>query len=206
MDFISKQYEDMKDKLTKMESERKNHLAHIQSLEQKVENMERFQRQATIEIRNIPVNKKENKQDLIKLVERVGDLTGISVEESQIRDIFRLKTKKEDNQPVIVDFTSTFLKEKVLTSVKAYNKSKKEHKINTRDLKIDGEAKPVFITECLTQNAKRIYFLAREFSKKHNYAYCWTTNGKVFLRKKEGSPPRRIGTVTDLDLVLTLDK
>lgn len=71
MDFISKQYEDMKDKLTKMESERKNHLAHIQSLEQKVENMERFQRQATIEIRNIPVNKKENKQDLIKLVERV---------------------------------------------------------------------------------------------------------------------------------------
>ncbi|CAG4962697.1 unnamed protein product [Parnassius apollo] len=61
MDFISKQYEDMKNKLAKLELERKSHLAYIQGLEQKVENLERSQRQASIEIRNIPLHKKRIK-------------------------------------------------------------------------------------------------------------------------------------------------
>ncbi|CAG5022263.1 unnamed protein product [Parnassius apollo] len=94
MDFISKQYEDMKNKLAKMELDRKSHLAHIQSLEQKVENLERSQRQASIEIRNIPINKKESKQDLVQLVKKVGQSVNVCVEELQIRDVFRLKTKK----------------------------------------------------------------------------------------------------------------
>jgi chromosome segregation ATPase len=55
MDFISKQYEDMKNNLAKIESDRRSSLAYIQNLEQKLESLKRTQRQASIEIRNIPI-------------------------------------------------------------------------------------------------------------------------------------------------------
>lgn len=199
MDFISKQYEDMKKKFSKMESERKTQLAYIQGLEIKIENLERTQRQASIEIRNIPVQKKENKQDLLQLVKNLGDSIDVGVDESQIRDVFRLKTKKENNQPIIVDLTTVVLKEKILTSLKNFNKTKKERKLNTGDLKIDGDPRPVFVAECLTQTARKLYFLAREFSKNYSYAFCWTAHGKVFLRKEEAGLCRRIDTEADLE-------
>ncbi|XP_028165490.1 uncharacterized protein LOC114356478 [Ostrinia furnacalis] len=185
-----------------MESERKAHLAYIQSLELKVENLERTQRQASIEIRNIPSQKKENKQDLVNLVQRLGDSINVRVDESQIRDVFRLKTKKDTNQPIIVDFTTVVLKDKVLTSVKALNNTRREKKLNTGDLKIEGEQRPVFVAESLTQTTRKIYFLAREFSKNHSYAFCWTAHGKVFLRKEEGAPCRRIDSEADLEKLL----
>lgn len=201
MDFISKQYEDVKDKLSKMEIDRKNNLVYIQNLEQKVENLERAQRQASIEIRNIPVMKKESKQDLTQLVKKVGESVNICVEETQIRDVFRLKTKKENNQPIIVDFTTVTLKEKLLTSIKTYNKSR-DTKLNTSDLKIDGQQRPVFVSEMLTQSARNLYFHTRQFSKEHGYKYCWTAHGKIFLRKEEGAPSRRIDAVADLSKLL----
>ncbi|CAG5008005.1 unnamed protein product [Parnassius apollo] len=46
---------------------------NIPGLEQKVENLERSQRQASIEIRNISLHKKESKQDLVQLVKKVGE-------------------------------------------------------------------------------------------------------------------------------------
>lgn len=201
MDFISKQYEDVKDKLAKMEIDRKNNLVYIQNLEQKVESLERAQRQASIEIRNIPVIKKEAKQDLMQLVKKVGESVNFCVEETQIRDVFRLKTKKENNQPIIVDFTTVTLKENLLTSVKIYNKSK-DIKLNTSDLKIDGQQRPVFVSEMLTQSARNLYFHTRHFSKEHGYKYCWTAHGKIFLRKEEGAPSRRIDAVADLSKLL----
>jgi hypothetical protein len=118
-----------------------------------------------------------------------------------------LKTKKESNQPIIVDFTTVTMKETVLTSVKTYNKLKRENKLNTDDLKIDGQTKPVFVSELLIQTARRLFFLAREFSRYNGYKYCWTTHGKVFLRREEGAPSYRIDVEGDLKKLLpTEDK
>ncbi|CAG4953171.1 unnamed protein product [Parnassius apollo] len=71
MDFISKQYDEIKDRLCKMETERKTHLAYIQTLELKVENLERFQKQASIEIKNIPVKHNETKDDLLQMAKEI---------------------------------------------------------------------------------------------------------------------------------------
>ncbi|CAG4958838.1 unnamed protein product [Parnassius apollo] len=86
MDFISKQYDEIKDRLCKMETERKTHLAYIQTLELKVENLERFQKQASIEIKNIPVKHNETKDDLLQIVNKVGLVTNTHIEDSLIRD------------------------------------------------------------------------------------------------------------------------
>ncbi|CAG4997759.1 unnamed protein product [Parnassius apollo] len=199
MDFISKQYDEIKDRLCKMETERKTHLAYIQTLELKVENLERFQKQASIEIKNIPVKHNETKDDLLQIVKKVGLVTNTHIEDSLIRDVFRLNEDKRGNRPIIVDFSTAILKEKILTSVKNYNRINNTKKLNTGDIQFEGLAKPIFVTECLTQKAKKLYYLAPEFSKRNSYAYCWTAHGKVFIRKKEGAPSHRIDSENELN-------
>ncbi|CAG9790318.1 unnamed protein product [Diatraea saccharalis] len=198
MEFISRHYEEIKDRLTRMESERKVHLAYIQSLETKVETLARVQKQATVEIRNIPVKKGESKTDLLNIVKKIGDAVSVKVEENHIRDVFRMNTKKGD-RPVLVDFSTVILRDKILASVKDYNRKNKENKLHTGQLEMVSQVQPIFIGESLTQAARRICFLARELGKKNGYAYCWTAHGRVFLRKKEGSPARLISRETDLD-------
>ncbi|CAG5052496.1 unnamed protein product [Parnassius apollo] len=123
MDFISKQYDEIKDRLCKMETERKMHLAYIQTLELKVENLERFQKQASIEIKNISVKHNETKDVLLQIAKKVGLVTNTLIEDSLIRDVFRLNEDKRGNRPLMVEFTTAILKEKILTSVKNYNQS-----------------------------------------------------------------------------------
>lgn len=201
MDFISKQYEDMKDRLIKLESEKLSHLSYIQSLEIKVENLERSQKQTCIEIRNLPVQNNESKKDLLSVVKNIGAVTNIHIEDSHLSDIFRLSKKNGANKPIIANFSSILIKDKILAAVKAYNRNK--NKLNTLHLKLEGEPKPVYISECLTDKTRKIFYSAREFSKKHGYKFCWTAHGKVFLRKSIGAQCHRIDTDKDLDYLLS---
>lgn len=203
MDFIEKHYEEIKGKLISMETERRTHLAYIQTLEMKVENLERIQKQACIEIRNIPVQKTESKEDLLKIVTKVGLATKIVVDETHIRDIFRLNTDKGGNRPIIVDFFSVILQEKILTSVKNHSQTNQNNKLNTSHLALDGHPQPIYIAECLTQKARKLFYLAREFGKKNGYQFCWTAHGKIFLRQRVGAPSHRIDKESDLNKLHT---
>lgn len=198
MDFLSQQYEDMKHRFTKMETERRTQLAYIQTLEAKVENLERSQKLASIEIRNIPVQKSETKDDLLTLVQKVGEATKTSIEESHIRDVFRLNADKGGNRTIVVDFSSVLLKERILKFVKTHNRTNKDNKLNTDHLHLGGQRKPIFIAECLTQKGRRLFHMAREFSKNNNYEFCWTAHGRVFLRKNVGASSHRIVDENDL--------
>ena len=198
MEFMEKHYEEMKDKLIAMETERRTHLAYIQGLEAKVENLERAQKQATIEIRNVPVQKSETKDDLLKIVTKVGLAAKVSVNETQIRDVFRLSSDKGGSGPIVVEFSSVLLKEKILTSVKTHNRTNQNNKLNTAHLELDGQPQPIYIAECLTQKARKLFYAAREFGKKNSYEFCWVAHGKIFLRQRAGAPSHRI----DKELVI----
>ncbi|XP_041974001.1 uncharacterized protein LOC121729528 [Aricia agestis] len=196
MEFISAQYDEMKNKITKLESERKDHLAYIQTLQMKVENLERSQKQASIEICNLPPQVNEKKDDLVGIVEKIGETLNVNLEKTQIYDIFRIPTKSP-SRPIIVEFSSVLLKEKMISSLKTFNKSN-NIKLNTSHLKLGGDIKPIFIRERLTETARRMYYLSREFSKENDFMFCWTAHGKVYLRKREGAPAIRIDTKEDL--------
>ncbi|CAH2087992.1 unnamed protein product [Euphydryas editha] len=195
MDFISKQYEEMKDKLIKLETERRSHLAYIQSLEIKIDNLETSQKQTSIEIRNLPVQQTETKSDLLNLVKKIGMVTKINIDENNVRDIYRLNK----NKAVVAEFSSVLLKEKILNSIKNHNKINKDNKLNTTHLQLRGENKPIYIGELLTQKAKRLFYLARDFKYKNGYEFCWTTHGKIFLRKSAGAQSHRIDSENDLN-------
>lgn len=197
IDFLSKQYDLVSEKISVLEGQRKDNLAAIQNLEDKLENTEKYQRSSSVEIRNIPAMKPETKGDLSELVLRISQLVNIPLRPTDIKDIFRINSKSS-NKSIIVDFSTVIYKEKFLHAIKTYNNANKNNKLNTSNLKFDLPAKPIFISENLTSKMRKIFYLAREYAKCNNYKYCWTSHGKVYLRRNDGAAHVRIVSEQDL--------
>lgn len=122
---------------------------------------------------------------------------------SEVKDAFRINNKDAAKRTVIVDFTSVLLEEKFVSK---YRKGIKENnRLTTEKLRISGPSKPIFISENLTAKLKKLFFLAREHAKANDFKYCWVSNGKIFLRKREGGPLMRVNSEADLSLT-TADK
>lgn len=198
VDFISNQYDDLKVKFDLLQKERKENLAYIQTLEDKLENVEKTERATSIEIRNVPLKTGETKSDLVKIVAKTGEALNIPISKADIRDVYRINSKSETSRPIIAEFTSVLMKEDVLQSVKSFNKDNKDNKLNSTHLHLEGPEKPIFISENLTQKMKRLYFLARDFAKTNKIKFCWTAYGKIYMREKEGATLQRINSETDL--------
>lgn len=145
----------------------------------------------------MPSQQAENKSTLVSMVKNLGDALKIEVQESDIKNIFRPKMSNNRTAPVIVEFSATTLKENIMKASKTFNKESKE-KLNTGHLKLTGETKPIFISESLTANGRRLYFLARQSVKSFNYAGCWTSYGRVFIRQNEGDQSKLISCKEDL--------
>ncbi|KAJ8735039.1 hypothetical protein PYW08_014289 [Mythimna loreyi] len=186
--FLSKDNEELKGKIGKLEeqliSERKSTAMYIQNLEAKIETLERGARSSCIEIKNIPVNKSETKESLLKTVINIGSTLQVPIQPFEVKDTFRFSSKDPEIKTIIVDFTSNILKEKFIEMSKKFHRG--HNKLTTETLGFNGTSKPVFISENLTQKMKRVFFLARDFANTHQYKYCWIRNGKVFLRQKDG--------------------
>ncbi|KAJ8704355.1 hypothetical protein PYW08_013079 [Mythimna loreyi] len=65
---------------------------------------------------------------------------------------------------------------------------------------------PIFVSESLTSKMKKLYYLARDFAKQNGYAYHWTAHGKIYIKKEDGAPTRRISKETDFEDLKQLNK
>lgn len=68
LDFITEEYERLKQCYTLLEKEKKENALYIQSLESRIDNLERNIRAASIEIRSVPQQPNESKEQLCDLV------------------------------------------------------------------------------------------------------------------------------------------
>lgn len=190
--FMSQQYDDMVKRMNDCDAERKNNLLYIHSLEDRIENLEKNLRSSSVEIRNVPQKKVETNADLQGLVQSIGNSVKLPIHPSDIRDVFRTPTKSEATKPIIVDFTSVILKQKLLESVKKFNTENKDDKLNSQTLNIDGPKKPIFVSENLTPAMRKLFFQAREFAKEKKFKFCWAAYGKIYLRQTEDCPTLRV--------------
>lgn len=123
---------------------------------------------------------------------------------SELRDIYRPTSKRDSSRPIVVDFCSVVKKEDFLSAVKSFNKDKdRDHKLNTTLLKTNTEQKPVYVSEYLTYKQRRIFYQARLFATDNGFAFCWTSRGVTYLKKKEGAPFIRVNNETDLPKIKT---
>ncbi|CAG9792433.1 unnamed protein product [Diatraea saccharalis] len=198
-EFMSCKYEELLNRFNSLEQQRREDKKYIHTLEKKIEYLEKNGRITNNELRNIPTNKAESKVDLLNILKKTGKFLDVSIEEQEVRNIYRVATAVPENKPIIVEFNGIFKKDELLQAVKSYNKKYPNNKVNTSHLSLTGPTKPVFITESLTFKNKKLYAIARDFAKSHNYRYCWTSRGTVYLRKNDGASAQRINEEEDLD-------
>lgn len=188
VDFMSAQQEEIKQKVECLQQECKANQNHIALLEDHIEDLLRNARNSSIELRNVPHTEKETKEVLSNYLTNMSEKVNAKISCIEIKDIFRIPGKPEANKPIIVELTSTMQKIKLLKAVKTFNSSNRQNRLNAAHLGLRSLSSPVFVAEHLTSKANRLHFLARELTKAGKFKYCWTSSGKVFLRKAEGSP------------------
>ncbi|KAI5641777.1 hypothetical protein NE865_06081 [Phthorimaea operculella] len=196
--FLSDQFDSMSKRIDFLEKERKEHLLHISSLETKVEDMQRSLKSASVELRNLPLEPgKENKPELTNLVQRTCKVLAVDIHSNDIKDVYRIKGKS-GLSTVVVDLMRTTTKQEVVNKAKNFNKQHPNDRLNSTHLGLAGRPVPIYVSESLTNNGRRLFYLARTLASSAGYKYCWTSNGRVFLRKNEESPHMEVKSEEDL--------
>lgn len=191
--------DDLMGRVAQLEKIRKTDLEYINLLEDRVESLERGAKTSSLEIRNVPKKHGETKEDLMNIVKSIGVAMNIQIQPHDIRDVYRLGTKNPNlNGPITAEFTSVIKKDALLTTIKKHNRVNKDNRLNTSHINMNGTS-PIYISESLTTKAKKLFYQAREFTKANDYAYRWTAQGKIFIKKKEGEPAKRIVRESDFD-------
>lgn len=188
VDFLTTQNEELKRKIEQLEGQAKKDREYIVLLEDKMENMQRSSCKTSLEIKNVPKSSNETKDHLIGMVLNLAKTTECNISVTDIRDIYRIKSKKDQsNTPIIVETSSTFKKIDLLQKCKLLN-SKRKEKLCAKHLGLTNNPdSPVYISEQLTPKGSRLFFLARDLAKSRGYKFCWTSYGRVYVRKNENS-------------------
>lgn len=185
---IKKSCAELNTRIDKIEKDRNDCRNTLLNLEKKVEGLELSSRTSTIEIRNIPVTDNESTLDLYNIVSSTGKVLNTEIQQSQIRDIYRLPSKPGKNRPIIVEFSTVALKSKIIQSARVYNKnSSPAEKLTTEMIGLKGKSCPIYISEYLPGATRKLFYQAREFARLSGYKFCWAVNGKIYLRKCENS-------------------
>lgn len=190
MDLVSDQMREIQNKITNLEGERKAMTKQIDIMDMKIENLERINKKTRIEIRNVPKRQKEGKRDLYNLIERLHSSidTQDKTDAYQLRDVYRLPSKPNATaSTVVAEFSNTLAKDNFLGKVKRYMRNKFEQ-LSSKHLGINETQTFIYVSEHLSMKATRLFFLARDFAKTEGFNFCWTSSGRVFLRKKENAP------------------
>ncbi|KAJ8710564.1 hypothetical protein PYW08_009079 [Mythimna loreyi] len=201
--FVSDQISSLGAKITGLEKERNTMVIKLSTLEEKVELLERNLIKTSVEIRNVPKMPNENKTVLYDMIQHLSNQLQIQTEPNSIRDVIRQPSKKENTKSnLTVEFSNSLTSSKFLTAVKEYNKRNPNHKLCSTHLGLKvTPGTPVYITEQLTPHAKRLFYLTRNFAKSNNYSFCWTSNGRVMLKKNPDSQVIPIKTEGQLQLL-----
>lgn len=189
MTSLSDQLTSIETKITGLEKERNSMSIKLTALEEKVESLDRSIVKTCVELRNIPKQSKETKKTLYDSLLKLANYLELNLPSSDIRDVLRQPSKKESSTSTLtVEFTNTFVKSEFLTAVKEYNKRNPNNKINSSHLGYEKPTTPVYVAEQLTATSKRLFYLARTYAKVNEYSYCWTTDGRILLKKNPDSP------------------
>ncbi|XP_013200662.1 uncharacterized protein LOC106143184 [Amyelois transitella] len=204
MQFLSKQYDELKNKLLEMEQERMENKRYISSLESQIDDMQKRLKFTVVEVRNLPVapaavqqNRQETQQDLTDLMLKTCGALNVDISTSDIKDIYRIKNKI-GSSVVVTELNSVITKNKILNGVKDYNKINPHNKLSSSSVGLAGSCVPIYVTESLTNKDRKLFGQARDTAKTLGYRFCWTSRGRIYMRLADGSPRLQIKTEADL--------
>lgn len=160
-------------------------------LKSEVCDLQQYTRSTNLEISGVPETPNEN---INTVVDSIAKCIGVQVQPGDVLITHRVPTKsKERPKPIIVQLRS---KTERHNWIVAFRKKKD---VTCRDFNPNLAPEKFYINEHLTAWNKGLLFECKAFSKKNDYEYTWVSNGKIYIRKKTGSPATRIMSVGDLE-------
>ncbi|KAJ0178431.1 hypothetical protein K1T71_006254 [Dendrolimus kikuchii] len=187
--YLTSQNEELKKKIEQLETQVKDDKKYITILEDKIEDIQKSSIKTNFVLKNVPKLQSESKEDLISMTLSLAESIGCTFGKADIRDIYRIRPKKADapNSPIVVESSSTLIKQDFLKLTKAFN-VKHKNMLRAKHLGMrKSEDTPVFVADHLTAKGSRLYFLARDLIKSKTFKFCWTAYGKVYIRKDENA-------------------
>lgn len=184
MTAVSDQLISLETKIASLEIERNSMARKLVTLEERLDNIDRNCIKTCIEVRNVPKCQKETKSTLYTLVQSLSKQLEANIQPADIRDVSRLPSRKESKTSnITIEFTNTLQKSNFLLAAKQFNINHSTDKINSTHLGLNGPKTPIYIAEQLTPLTKKLFYEARNFAKLNRFAFCWTSNGRVMLKK-----------------------
>lgn len=169
-----KEMQEYSAKMDKLEAENMVLRKQITQLETRFEEVEQYTRKNCVEIQGIP---KEKNEDVVDIVQKVGDMVGFKIETNMIDNCHRLYSKQDGSAPgIIVKFTRFLDKEEFLAKKRA------KRELSTRYMGLKSDIR-IFVNESLSPARRKLHFLARGAKKEKGYTFLWTRGGKIFMRK-----------------------
>lgn len=208
MTAVSDQLQSLESKIMGLENQRGSMAIQLATLENKLEVLDHNLIKTSVELRNVPKRQNETKSMLYETISHLTKHLGLDTESGSIRDIIRLPSKKENlTSSLSVEFCNTLTKTNFLAAVKDYNKRNPSDKIKSTHLNLKSAPEtPIYITELLTANSKRLFYLSRNHAKEYQYNYCWTSNGRVMLKKDPDSQTIVVRSEEQLKQLATIIK
>ena len=159
----------------------------------KIDVIEQYRRMRNLDFKGVPVTENEN---VTNTVIEISKLLGVEITKSDISTAHRLATKHPKNgatssvPPAII---ARFERRDICNEI--YNQRKTAKTIQPHQYPVPGMTK-LYVNENLTQYSKRLLWKTKKLTKKY-YAYLWTTNGKIFVKKNEKDEQRIIQSEND---------
>lgn len=160
----------------------------VNSLSNKMHQLDQMSRAATLEIQCLPELKSEN---VVQIVKQLGRVVKCVINDQDIHYCSRVaKLNPNSSRPrtIIAKFSSPRIRDSVLSAVHQYNKDNSQDKLNTTDFGFDHAKKsPVFVVENLSHENKQLHAAARQRGRDLKYKFVWVRAGRVYMRKSETS-------------------
>lgn len=165
----------------------------IDQLEEKLSGQTQSVLRNEIELQGINEHTNENLFHIVKLV---AIKIGMELPESEVDDVLRVGPRRPESshpRPVVLRFVRHMKRQEFLKAARI------RRNITTEDIEVAGRRNKIFLNERLTKEKRQLFREARLLKSAQGYKHCWTTNGNIFIRKKERGPVIAIRNSADLD-------
>jgi hypothetical protein len=122
------------------------------------------------------------------IVESIGKVLKVNIEEKDISTAHPLPTFNKDALPkIIVKFTRRNVRNKFYAERKTLAGKNLKDNPHVRKFLV-GDS--IYISESLTPRRKKLYGNINKFRKKLKWKFIWSHNGRIYIKKNEGTTER----------------
>lgn len=152
----------------------------VKTLRQEVNDLEWQSRKLNLELHGIRKTENEDLLSKVNAVARTLELSEITGQD--IVALHRLPSRPDKTPGIIIRFSNAAVREQWLNNRRKLKRGKNEE----------------YILENMTRQTKALLWTAKDWAKENNYQYAWHRNGKVFVRREQGTNAVMLSTKDDL--------